>query len=161
MKPTIAITLIGLFLVEVPSRGQFPPSSTPMPVSEVKADFLKMLDRPRVPLDVKTHEGGTLVRGVIRERFDFAVEAHLDGTMERVPALIARPEWAKAGDKLPAVIVLHGTGGNMEGNWGWIDQLAQRGILAVAIDGRYHGNRAGGQKGTKAYNEAIIQAWRS
>jgi dienelactone hydrolase len=69
-----------------------------------------------------------------------------------------RPE--KAEGRLPAVIVLHGTGGTKEGQKAFLVELAKRGILGVAIDARYHGERAGGQKGAAAYNEAIVRAWR-
>jgi dienelactone hydrolase len=62
---------------------------------------------------------------------------------------------------MPAVIVLHGTGGSKEGSRSWLEQLAHRGFVAIAIDGRFHGERAGDAKGTRAYNEAIIQAWRT
>ncbi len=39
--------------------------------------------------------------------------------------------------------------------------LARRGIVGVAIDGRYHGERSGGAKGKEAYLEAIARAWRA
>jgi dienelactone hydrolase len=43
----------------------------------------------------------------------------------------------------------------------WLTDLAQRGIIGVAIDARYHGDRAGGAQGATAYNEAITRAWRA
>src|SRR5947208_7714362 len=48
-----------------------------------------------------------------------------------------------------------------EGQKGWLVDLARRGIIGVAIDARYHGERAGGARGAAAYNEAIVRAWRS
>ena len=57
--------------------------------------------------------------------------------------------------------MLHGTGGNKEGQRSWLTDLAKRGIAGVAIDARYHGDRAGGAKGAAAYNQAIVRAWRA
>jgi dienelactone hydrolase len=59
------------------------------------------------------------------------------------------------------VIVLHGTGGNKEGQRGWLEKLARKGMIGVAIDARYHGERVPGVKGAAAYNEAIARAWRA
>jgi len=159
VKQTIPLALVGLLLIAAHPPAQLAPSRAPVPAAEVKASFLKILDRPRVPLDVRTLETRPPYRGVAAERVDFAVEAHADGTVERVPALVVRPVGANG--RMPAVIVLHGTGGKKERMWPWLEQLAHRGILAVAIDGRFHGERAGGQMGAKAYNEAITRAWRT
>jgi dienelactone hydrolase len=161
VKHVLSLSLFGLLLVASPAWSQDAPSSIPKTPSEVRADFLKLLDRPRVPLDVRSTQDQSPPQGLAGERVDFAVERHPDGTLERVPALVVRPEGLRPGEKRPAVIVLHGTGGSKEGNRGWLEQLARRGIVAIAIDGRYHGERAGGQAGTKAYNRAIIEAWRS
>jgi dienelactone hydrolase len=73
--------------------------------------------------------------------------------------LIVRP--GAGGGKRPAVIVLHGTGGNKEGMRSWLTQFANLGMVGVAIDARYHGGRSGGAKGAAAYNQAIVRAWRA
>jgi len=159
VKHAFPLALLGLLLVAAHPRAQFAPPPAPVPPSEVKATFLRLLDRPRVPLDVRSREIKARERGVVAERVDFAVERRPDGTFERVPALVVRPENGKG--RMPAVIVLHGTGGNKEGMWSWLEQLARRGMVAIAIDARFHGERAGGRKGTTAYNEAITQSWRS
>jgi len=128
--------------------------------AQVKTKFLKQLDRPKVPLDVKAtgikknYEAGTR-----DEILTFASEKKPDGTIERVPTLIKFPANAKG--RLPAVIVLHGTGGNIAGMHGFLDELAKRNIVGIAIDARYHGNRAPNIKGSIAYNEAILKAWRT
>jgi dienelactone hydrolase len=128
--------------------------------SEVKAAFLRLLDRPRVPLDVQaepaTTDGAT---GLSVERLSFASEKRADGSIERVPTLVVRPE--KDTGRLPAVLLLHGTGGNKDGLRPWMDDLAKRGFVAVAIDARYHGARSGGAKGSDAYVKAITRAWRA
>ena len=126
---------------------------------EVRAAFLKQLDRPKMPLDVKSHENRLDPDGLLTERLSFASEKKADGSMERVPVLIVRP--GQGGGKRPAVIVLHGTGGNKEGMRTWLVQAAKAGMVGVAIDARYHGERSGGPKGATAYNEAIARAWRA
>ncbi len=129
------------------------------PPEAVRAAFLKLLDRPRVLFNVKNEEAKRDEdENVVFERLSFASEKRADGETERVPVLICRPEKAK---KLPAVIVLHGTGGSKEGMRPWLLHLAKRGIMGVAIDARYHGERAGGAKGAEAYNAAIVRAWKA
>lgn len=128
------------------------------PVEEVKAGFLKLLDRPKVPLDVKADAPRT-EEGLVFEHLTFASEKKADGTVERVPTLVVRPE--KVEGKLPAIVVLHGTGGSKEGQKGWLTRLAKQGFVAVAIDARYHGERSGGAKGAAAYNQAILRAFRT
>jgi dienelactone hydrolase len=157
MNRSLLLAAAAFVLVAAPARSQ---TSQPSRV-EVKAAFLKLLDRPKVPLDAKTQELKPPAKGVTGEHVSFAVEAHPDGSTERVPALVFKPDWAKPGQKLPAVLVLHGTGGNKESNRGWLVNLANRGFLAIAIDGRFHGERGGGIPGSKIYNEAITRAWRT
>src|SRR2546423_350267 len=90
-----------------------------VPPAEVKAAFLKQLDRPRVPLDVLAESVQT-EDGLSTERLSFAAEKKADGTIERVPVLLVRPESAAAGRALPAVIVLHGTGGSKDKMRSWL-----------------------------------------
>lgn len=157
MKHAIGFALVGLVLVAAHPRAQTVPALAPTPVSEVKANFLRVIDRPRAALAVRHHETKAPSRHLITERLDFTSEVHPDGTVERVPVLLVRPEGVAG--RLPVVLVLHGTGGKKEAEWTWLEQLAHRGFLAVAIDGRFHGERSGGQPGTTAYNEAIHQAY--
>ena len=146
-------------LLICPVGAQAPPEY-PAPV-KVKAAFLKLLDRPKVPLDVKetaptTKAGG----GLVLEHLSFASEQKADGSIERVPLILLRPE--KVDAKMPAVIVLHGTGGSKDGQLGFMKELAKRGMIGVAIDARYHGARAAqGKKGAATYNEAITRAWKT
>ncbi len=144
--------------------GQSPPAQT-IPAdlktpAEVKAAFHKLLDRPKVPLDVqpvstKTDES----RETVAEQLTFASEKKADGTIERVPVLIVRPK--ESGKRRPAVIALHGTGGSKDGMRGLLEELAKRGIIGMAIDARFHGDRAGGEKGSAAYVAAITRAWKT
>jgi dienelactone hydrolase len=151
--------LLPLFLLVVPAvRAEDTKRPSYPPPAEVRAAFHKLLDRPAVPLDVKVVDTKT-ENGLTTEKLSFATEKKADGGIERVPALLVRPE--KADRKMPVVIALHGTGGNKEGQRGWLVDLAKRGIIGIAIDARYHGERAGGAKGAAAYNEAITRAWKA
>ena len=121
-----------------------------------------MIDRPKVPLDATTAKVDEAGDGLEAAHASFATDRAADGAIERVPALVVRR--ARLEGKHPAVILLHGTGGSKEGLRPWLDELARRGLVAVSIDGRYHGERAGPAKGTdsyNAYNAAIVRAWRS
>jgi dienelactone hydrolase len=129
------------------------------PPAEVKAAFLKLLDRPRVPLDARNTKSEQDAAGHTCEWLSIASEKKADGAFERVPLLVVRPE--KPTEKRPAVIVLHGTGGNKESLRELLVVLAERGIIGVALDARYHGERSGGAKGAEAYVAAITKAWKT
>jgi dienelactone hydrolase len=125
--------------------------------AEVRASFKKLLDRPKVSLDAKASALKDTSNGTILESITFASEKKANGDVERVPTILLRPEKTKG--RMPAVIVLHGTGGNKDSQLGFMKELVKRNIIGVAIDARYHGARAGGAKGAAAYNEAITKAW--
>lgn len=127
--------------------------------AEVKAAFLKQLDRPRVPLRPETKKAETDAQGRAVEVLSITSEHKADGSVERVPLLVVRP--ANSAGRLPAVIVLHGTGGNKESQREFLNDLAKRGIVGVALDARYHGERSGGAKGSEAYVAAITRAWKT
>jgi len=149
------IPLVVWFVLPAYLHAQETPKYSPP--AQVKSSFLKMLDRPKVPLDVKVSTPKSLGGGAVLEELSFASEKKADGSMERVPTLVLLPE--KISGRLPAVIVLHGTGGTKESQLGFMKELVKRGIIAVAIDARYHGGRAHGAKGSAAYNDAIAKAW--
>ena len=145
-----------LLLLLLPQIIQADEPKKSLSPAETRKAFLKMLHRPNVPLDVK-EESSKEADGSITEQLSFASEKKANGTVERVPVMIVRP--AKSG-KYPAMIVLHGTGGNKEGVKSWLVEFAQRDIIGVAIDARYHGARSGGAKGSSAYVAAIGKAWK-
>lgn len=147
-----ALTLSTALFAAEPARDY------PQP-KEVKGAFLKLLDRSKIPLDVQAKDTKHPSEGLIVETLSFASEKKSTGAIERVPVLIVRP--AKSVGRIPAVIVLHGTGGNKESQQGWLDDLAKRGLLALAIDARYHGERSEGAKGADAYVAAITRAWQT
>jgi dienelactone hydrolase len=145
-------TALLFLLVALAPQQQYPP------VAEVREAFLKKLDRKKIPLQPT----GGIVRtegGLVEEYLAYATEHKASGRIENVPLILVRPE--KVAGRLPAVVVLHGTGGNKEGMREWCTNLAKKGIIGVAIDARYHGERAEGKKGAARYNEAITDAWRA
>lgn len=157
MKNVMVLALVVLLLVTAHPRAQTDPVPAPTPPIEVKANFLRLIDRPRVAPDIRNHETKAPFRNLITEKLDIATERRPDGSFERVPMVVVRPEGVTG--RLPVVVVLHGTGGKKEGMWNWLEQLAHRGVLAVAIDGRFHGERDGGYPTLTEYNEAIYQAY--
>jgi dienelactone hydrolase len=124
--------------------------------ADVRADFLKLIDRPRVPLAVEiTAQPGT---GPLKEfHFTFAADAQ-----QRVPGIFIKKTAAdnEANHRRPVVIALHGTGGSKADELPLLRKLAETGFIAVAIDGRYHGERTKAGKGTVEYQDAILRAWR-
>ncbi|HYT93177.1 MAG TPA: alpha/beta fold hydrolase [Gemmataceae bacterium] len=157
MKHTRPLAFL-LCLLFVPALRAGDVKQTYPPPAEVRAAFLKLLDRPRVEMDVKNHST-TVKDGMEMIQESFASEKKANGTVERVPVLLVRPVGVKT--RLPAVIVLHGTGGNKESQLAFMKELVNRGIIGVAIDARYHGARSGGAKKAEAYNAAIVRAWKT
>lgn len=125
---------------------------------EIRKSFLKLLDRPKPELQPKILAEKES-KGVREQSLTIASEKKADGSTERVPILILKPN--QPGGKLPVVIMLHGTGGSKEQMRPWLEEFARRGWIGVAIDARYHGDRSRGKKGAEAYNDAIIRAWRT
>jgi dienelactone hydrolase len=121
---------------------------------DVRADFLRLIDRPRVPPDVQIADLATTrpVAGVHEYAISFAAEAG-----SRVPAILVENE-SPAGPR-PVVIALHGTGGNKMDMLPLLEKLAQHGFIGVAIDGPYHGARSKTGKGSADYQDAILRAW--
>jgi dienelactone hydrolase len=119
---------------------------------DARADFLKMIDRPRVPLAPEVREMAA-PEGMYQVHFTFASEKG-----ERVPGILLRQA---APGRRPVAIALHGTGGNKEGFAKLLQELAGKGFTAVAIDGRFHGERSAAGKGSEAYNDAILATYRT
>jgi hypothetical protein len=149
--------LLALLVLVAPVAVRADDLRKPLTPEQTRTAFLKLLDRPRVEPDVK--EGPGIGSGAIAaQTLTFASEKKRDGTVERVPVLMVRP--APEG-RYPVLIVLHGTGGSKEGVRQWLIDLAHKGIMGVAIDARYHGDRSGGAKGSAAYVAAITAAWKA
>jgi acetyl esterase/lipase len=132
-------------LVAIAQQVNYPPAD------KVSADFKKLLERPRVPLNPAFEI--TKTDSVIIEHGFIYSEKN-----ERVPILIYKP--VTGARSYPAVIFLHGTGGKKVDSQKFLYQLVKRGIMGVAIDARFHGERiAGGAHGSKEYVTAATAAW--
>ena len=142
MKKTHSFWLALLAFFPLSSMAQEP---------NTRAAFLKLIDRQRVALEPVVEKRPD-IDGLTQERFTFAAEKQ-----ERVPGILLK----KAGsERQPVVVVLHGTGGTKEGQLSVLTTLANQGFVAVAIDGRYHGERQTGT-GSARYVEAILQTYRT
>jgi len=141
MRP-LSVSLSIAFLAAVASASD----ATRNPTRDA---FLKLLDRPRVEPAVQLSDDGT--------RFSFAAEAG-----QRVPGILVKPAptTQPLSQRRPVVIALHGTGGTKDGQLPLLRALAEKGFIAVAIDGRYHGERTKAGKGAAEYQQAILRAWR-
>jgi dienelactone hydrolase len=160
-RPWQLVLAIAL-LAPLPVCAAEPTDKLPQypPPAEVKAAFLKLLDRPKVDPAPKTISESRTADGLVTEHLSIATERKANGSTERMPMLIVRPE--KASGRLPAVVVLHGTGGNKESYRSFCGGLAKRGMIAIAIDARYHSERIpGGAHGNQEYVAAITRAWRA
>jgi dienelactone hydrolase len=120
-------------------------------VQNPRADFLKLIDRPRVALSPQVDPMAD-TNGLAEFHFAFSAAAN-----ERVPGILIEPE--KISGRHPAVICLHGTGGSTANMAALCRKLAEAGFIAVAIDAPYHGERKTG-KGETDYDDAIVRAYR-
>ena len=125
------------------------------PIAKVRADFKALLDRPKVAFNSSFQT--TKTDSVIIEKGSIYSEK-----TEKVPVLIYKPV---TGQKTyPVVIFLHGTGGRKDDKdlKDILYRLTKIGIMGVAIDARYHGERvAGGAHGSAENAEAAYQAWKN
>ena len=123
--------------------------------SRIRAAFLQMIERPRVPLAPQTapRPDSAVYRA---EQFSFASEAG-----ERVPGVFFTS--ARATGRRPAVIFLHGTGSRKEEFLALMRTFADRGFATAAIDARHHGARilpAFGP-GNAQYFAAMLETYRT
>jgi dienelactone hydrolase len=127
--------------------------------ADSRAAFLKLLDRPRVPLASEVSAPTEAKEENITQiAFSFAADAE-----QRVPGILVKSsvQPANSSKRRAVVIALHGTGGTKESQLPLLTELAQLGFIAVAIDGRYHGARTKAGKGSAEYSEAILEAYRT
>jgi predicted esterase len=153
MKQVAMLVLVSSCVLAAQS-----PSSPPAgPGGDTRAAFLKLIDRPRVPLApvVRTMTPGG--PGLVQEHVLFGSDA-----TERVPTIVVKS--ANSTGRRPVVIQLHGTGGNKEQLLPRLAAFAASGFVAVAIDGRYHGERSGTPPGaglSSSYSGAILNAFKT
>jgi fermentation-respiration switch protein FrsA (DUF1100 family) len=150
--PALCALLVALAPLRAADASALSPSNS-------RAEFLKLIDRPRVPLAAEiapvptSAAGNPAATGLTEWRFSFAADAK-----QRVTGVLLKHTGATG--RRPAVIALHGTGGKKEDELPQLRALAERGFVAVAIDGRYHGERIAPATGAAAYEAAILRAWR-
>ncbi|XP_012077420.1 putative hydrolase YtaP [Jatropha curcas] len=77
------------------------------------------------------------------------------GEQGRLPVLILSLKESK--EKRPAVVFLHSTNKCKEWTRPLLEAYASRGYVAVAIDSRYHGERA---KNKTTYRDALVSSWK-
>jgi dienelactone hydrolase len=126
------------------------------PVEKVASDFRTMLQRPVVPFRPSFQSFATDTV-VIEKGFIYTEET------EKVPVLIYKPV-TRGSASYPVVICLHGTGGSKEEESikSLLYQFTKIGIMGVAIDARYHGERIkGGADKAQQYVEAVTKAWKN
>ncbi|KAM5565506.1 putative hydrolase YtaP [Rosa sericea] len=79
------------------------------------------------------------------------------GEQGRLPVLILSMKEENSTQKKPAVVFLHSTNKNKEWLRPLLEAYASRGYVAIAIDSRYHGERA---TNITTYRDALISAWK-
>ena len=122
--------------------------------ADTVGDFLALIDRPRVEAEAQVGEPGAPdAGGIVEIPFSIATEAGV-----RMPGLLVKRKDSEG--RLPVVISLHGTGGNMRSTMEFVRRLAERGFLGVVVDGPHHGSRADERGGSAAYQDAIYNAWK-
>lgn len=149
-----ALLLIAVFYFShTNALAQSPAYPSP---AQVARDFKALLSRPAVDFQASFQTIRT--DSVQVDKGAIYTEA-----TERMPVVIYKPAGSKQ-TRFPVAIFLHGTGGSKDqGDIKRIlTQLALKGIMGVAIDARYHGERiAGGAHGSREYTEAAYQAWKT
>ncbi|KAL6215587.1 hypothetical protein ACLB2K_015016 [Fragaria x ananassa] len=79
------------------------------------------------------------------------------GEQGRLPVLILSMREESSNQKRPAVVFLPSTNKNKEWLRPLLEAYASRGYVAIAIDSRYHGERA---TNITTYRDALISAWK-
>lgn len=120
----------------------------------IRAEFLRLLDRPRVP-SAPSPSTVTTEDGYALERLSVASEA-----AERVPLLVVKQ--ARTTGRRPIVVALHGTGGRKESMRALLERYAAAGFIGVSMDARHHGERAVPIPGlSNPYESAMLRAYRT
>jgi len=134
----------------------FAQTPTYPPADQVAKDFKTLLQRPLV--DARPSFTVTTTDSMVVEKGSIYTEA-----TEKMPVVIYKPV-IKGQSKFPVVVFLHGTGGSKDAGEvkAVLLPLVKRGIMAVAIDARYHGDRVAGKAhGSKEYVEAAYQSFKT
>jgi dienelactone hydrolase len=150
-KPNAHIWLLWLLLSLLTSKG-LAQYNEYLSVKKIEKDFRTLLKRPEV--DFRPSFQITRTDSVIIERGYIYSEQD-----EKVPVLIYKP-LINGLLSFPVIICLHGTGRNKEDLKEILYRLSKQGIMGVAIDARYHGERIKeSTNSNQEYVEAIKRAW--
>ena len=123
--------------------------------AQTRAAFLKLIDRPRVEPAPAVRAMTADTAGLVQEHVSLSVDAS-----QRLTGILLKRSTSVG--RRPVVIQLHGTGGRKEQLLPRLITLANQGFVAVAIDGRYHGEREGeGRTLSSAYTTAIFNAYKT
>jgi dienelactone hydrolase len=147
IAPFSLLTLALIAALAIGCRAQEPAAQP-----SLREEFRKLVLADRRPCELKPQPiAQTSVGNVQVERVRFTPEPGHDAV-----ALIYRPQ---AEGKRPAVIVQHFLGGSKDHILfaPLLNNLAQKGFVAVAIDGRYRGERQNG----KSLEAAMVEALRT
>lgn len=151
------LLLLATLIWASTASAQAPPgalSRAPVIDPQTASEFLALVNRARVPLSASL-DTLTDVDGLAHEHISFAAEAG-----ERIPTLLVRPR-GRSGRR-PVIIALHGTGSSKNNIAGRLRPFAHQGFIAVAIDGRYHGERTRPVPGPSTpYTNAILRTYQT
>jgi dienelactone hydrolase len=154
MTRRVALMVACGYVLAVGSDSQARQAGGPATAASLRADFLQLLERPRVPL-APSAPVQSVENGYAREGLSVASEA-----AERVPLVIVRREGAAG--RRPVVIGLHGTGGSKDSMRSLLERYAAAGFVGVAMDARHHGERAVPIPGlSNPYESAMLRAYRT
>jgi dienelactone hydrolase len=123
--------------------------------SDTRAAFLAVIERPQVAAKPELKEL-PVVEGLRKQHLWFQSDA-----IERVPGFLVLPDAKQFPGKRPVVIALHGTGGTKDNMSKIAMKAAHAGFIAVAIDGRFHGERTKAGDGEAEYDAAIARAFKT
>lgn len=153
MEKFAFIAILVIMSLTTRSLAQDHPARSIPEASTMRERFLKMIDRPRVSFNA-VEKRVLAADGLVETRFAFNSEAG-----QRVPGIMVASQ--TGAERRPAVIVLHGTGGSKQAMVPLLREFAQHGVVGVAIDGRFAGDRAVGTSGSDAYRAAILSTWKT
>ena len=149
MKKLVVIEIAALILVAMSffvylSYGSW--NTTPPPlVTEFNTSFWNLDTINYPPLDTDlSYTGNRTIGGTTLETYDVFFNSHVfNGSTIRIHAVLLRPP----GTDLPAILLLHWTGGSAEDMLPFGLELASRGYTVIAMDSPGCGNSTGPTSG--------------
>ncbi|XP_028802205.1 uncharacterized protein LOC114757351 isoform X2 [Neltuma alba] len=182
-RETIWLTKIKMLIELTILSACIFPSGQAFDAQKLRSDFLQVLRSRRVcEVPLRVEFAKPVAKPLCQDSAQPSAEASLDswpksnssniedslkeeklylttegGEQGRLPVLILSLKGNKH-QRRPAVVLLHGTGSSKESLCPLLKAYASRGYVSIAIDSRYHGERA---QSTTAYQDALISAWKT